>query len=259
QRRHAVRGRAGRMRIAEDVLVQQLRMFEHLRFRVKTSARVIEIDVLLIVETAVLARAQRVTGLRCGVVGILVEEFVVHVGHGCSIFSANPIGSVSVRRSAPCTQYCPASAWALIWGAVPGDAFTETPSLQPPPLVRGNPTPRPTAGPAVSVTTIVPADVTVNVRALAPPGAITLDQFSVTVVDALLGVVGVLSLPQPASIIAALNAMTEAGSREPEARFMGAKSESKSSLTPATRRHPRCSRSSQRQASVCRSVVRPAL
>jgi hypothetical protein len=52
------------MRIAEDVLVQQLRMFEHLRFRVKTSARVIEIDVLLIVETAVLARAQRVNGLR---------------------------------------------------------------------------------------------------------------------------------------------------------------------------------------------------
>jgi hypothetical protein len=33
----------------------------------------------------------------------------------------------------------------------------------------------------------------VNVRVLAPPGASTLDQFSVIVVDVLLGVVGVLS------------------------------------------------------------------
>src|SRR4029453_15881098 len=117
-----------------------------------------------------------------------------------------------------CTQYCPASAWALIWGAVPGDAFTETPSLQPPPLVRGNPTPRPIVGPAVSVTTIVPADVTVNDRVLAPPGATTLDQFSVTVVDVLLGVVGVLSLPQPATIIVALIPITSHGGTKPRRR-----------------------------------------
>jgi hypothetical protein len=52
------------MGIAEDVFVQQLRMFEHLRFRVKAAARVVEIRVLLIIETTVLACAQRVDRVR---------------------------------------------------------------------------------------------------------------------------------------------------------------------------------------------------
>src|SRR6185503_8406619 len=108
-------------------------------------------------------------------------------------------------------QYCPASACELICGVVPGDAFTETPSLQPPPFVRGSPTPRPAVGPAVIVTTIVPAEFNVNVRVLAPPGASTLDQFSVTLPEGALGVVGALSLPQPASIIAAPIAITGHG------------------------------------------------
>src|SRR5262245_56849381 len=103
------------------------------------------------------------------------EKLLVHLGHGCSSFSAKPIGSVSVPRSYTCTQYWPASACVLICGVVAADAFTETLSLQPPPFVRGNPMPRPTVGPAVSVTTIVPAEFSVNVRVLAPPGAITLD------------------------------------------------------------------------------------
>ena len=89
-------------------------------------------------------------------------------------------------------QYCPASACVLICGVVSGDAFTETPSLQPPPFVRGSPTPRPAVGPAVIVTTIVPAEFNVNVRVLAPPGASTLDQFSVTLPEGALGVVGAL-------------------------------------------------------------------
>src|SRR6185503_12273955 len=199
-------------------------------------------------------------------VGIFGEKLVVDVGHGCSIFSANPTGSVSVPRSYTCTQYCPASACVLICGVAPGDAFTDTPSLHPPPLVRGNPTPRPSVGPAVSVTTIVPAEFSVNDRVLAPPGATTLDQLSVIGPDGLLGVVGVSSLPQPASIIATLiPIMSHRGMKARRRTFLTLRasvspwfvwvnvaaimdviSASKSSRTHATLRHPQCSRSSRR-------------
>jgi hypothetical protein len=63
----------------------------------------------------------------------------------------------------------------------------------------------------------VPAELTVNERVVVPPGAITLDQFSVTVVDVLLGVVGVL-LPHPASNATALAAATNHGRRRSSQR-----------------------------------------
>ena len=91
--------------------------------------------------------------------------------------------------------------------------------------------------------------------------------------------VGVLSLPQPATIIVALIPITNHGGTKPRRRkfltlrvsvspwfvwvnvaaIMDVRSASRSSQAPATRRHPRCSHSSQKQGSVCRSVVRPAL
>jgi hypothetical protein len=89
----------------------------------------------------------------------------------------------------------------VICAAVPGVAVTETPRRQPPPVVLGRPTPRPTGAPAlVNVTVIVPAALVSNERLLAPPGASTADQDSV--VGNVVGVVVVLGTfcPQPAVI-----------------------------------------------------------
>jgi hypothetical protein len=73
------------------------------------------------------------------------------------------------------------------------------------------------------VTLIVPAALTVNERLLWPPGATVLDQFSVVGVEGLLGVVGVLSLPHPATSIAAkVQAIAPARETIPSRRVMGA-------------------------------------
>src|SRR5439155_20269372 len=79
-------------------------------------------------------------------------------------------------------------------------AVTVTPSRHPPPVTRGTPTPSPRVAPAlVIVMAMVPAVLTVNERLLCPPGATTLDQLSLMVVEVVLGAVGVLLLHPAAS------------------------------------------------------------
>ena len=70
------------MRVAEDVLVQQRRMLEHLGLCVQAGARVIEVDVMLVVEAAVLADPQRIDGVRGGVLGKGGEKFLVRLDPG---------------------------------------------------------------------------------------------------------------------------------------------------------------------------------
>lgn len=63
------------------------------------------------------------------------------------------------------------------------------------------------------VTVIVPAALTVNDRLLVPPGASTLDQFSLVVVVGVEGVVGVLFPPhaEPTNMDATMHANTGHG------------------------------------------------
>jgi hypothetical protein len=66
------------------------------------------------------------------------------------------------------------------------------------------------------VTAIVPEELTVNDRLLCPPGATVLDHVSLIVAEVLLGVVEVLSSPQPATSSVAIisQAITSHGDAE---------------------------------------------
>jgi hypothetical protein len=63
---------------------------------------------------------------------------------------------------------------------------------------------------------MVPEEFTVNDRLLCPPGATTLDHVSLIVDDVLLGVVGVLSPPQPT----ATSAITSHRDTETQRQFL---------------------------------------
>ena len=58
-----VAGRAGRVRIAEHAGAEQVLVFAELRFRVQGAARVVEVDLVELVEPRVLARPQRLDGV----------------------------------------------------------------------------------------------------------------------------------------------------------------------------------------------------
>ena len=70
------------MRVAEDVCVEQPRVLRHLRFRMQAAAGVVEIDVMLVVQPAVLADTQGVDLVRARVLRIGGEELLVGVDHG---------------------------------------------------------------------------------------------------------------------------------------------------------------------------------
>ena len=62
------------MRVAEDATVQQLGVFADLRLRMKSAARVVEVDMALGIEPPVFRSAQRVQRTRAFVLGIRLQE-----------------------------------------------------------------------------------------------------------------------------------------------------------------------------------------
>ena len=70
------------MRVAEDVLIEERRMLENLRFRVQAAAGVIEVNVALVVQSSILAVAKRINRLSGRVFGKGGEKLLVAVDHG---------------------------------------------------------------------------------------------------------------------------------------------------------------------------------
>ena len=94
------RGRTRRMRIAERLRVQQLRVPTHLRRGVQTGAGVIQIDLRVLVQPPVLGRAQRVEMERGSVFRIAREKLGVRVGLVWSRSSVSLLPATSYRLPA---------------------------------------------------------------------------------------------------------------------------------------------------------------
>ena len=65
------------MGVAEDAAGQQFGVLADLRFRIQATARVVEIDVLLGIETTVLGRTEAIDGASVAVFGIGPDELLM--------------------------------------------------------------------------------------------------------------------------------------------------------------------------------------